>query len=93
MIRSSFELHTESHKVATGKMCAFEIFYLLTFQWRRQGGGQEGKLPPPTFILGCFSSSCKSVEKIFSRVYPPPDPPKLSSVHCSTNETSRENIL
>ena len=31
-------------------------------------GGQEGKLPPPpTFVLGCFSSSCKSVEKKFFR--------------------------
>ena len=33
---------------------------------------------PRTFVLTCFSSSCKSVEKIFSRVYAyPPRPPNF----------------
>ena len=54
--------------------------------------GARGVTCPPTFVLGCFSSSCKSVEKKFSRVYLP-DSPKLLSVCCSTNETRHENAL
>ena len=54
--------------------------------------GQEGQdAPPPPFVLGSFSSSCKFVEKIFRGHTP--RPPKLLSVRCSTNKTSSENVL
>ena len=52
------------------------------------GGGATGKSCPPTFVLGCFSILANLLRKFF-RGYTP-DHPKILSVRCSTNETSRE---
>ena len=55
------------------------------------GGGKGGKLPHH-FRLELFFQFVQIRGEYFFRGYPP-DPPKLLSVRCSTNETSRENVL
>ena len=40
-------------------------------------GGARGESCPSTFVLGCFSSLCKSVEKKFSWEHPPDLPPNF----------------
>ena len=55
-------------------------------------GGKMGKFPPPLLFWAVFPVRANPLRKIF-RGYTPPDPPKLLSVRCSTNETSRENVV
>ena len=52
------------------------------------GGGQEGQVAPTLSFWAVFPVRANPLRKFFEGI-----PPELSSVCCSTNETSRENVL
>ena len=99
ILNLALSMASKKRKITKNKIWFFKLFsyslrlhvvaMVLNFLKNRYGPSLQ---KVTTFVLGCFFSSCKSVQKILSRMCPP-YPPKLLSVCCSTNETNHENAL
>ena len=63
----------------------------INTQWRRhERGGEERQVAPLLSFWAVFPVRANPLRKTFREYIP--RPPKLLSVSCSTNETSRENV-
>ena len=80
----------KSRKLLRKNICTVEFAYIVSLSISVAPPGGGGKLHP-TFVLAVFPVRGNPLRKFFEGI--PPNLPKLSSVRCCTNETSRENVL